>query len=295
MTCLIWRQHRGQLLWSSVVVAALGAAMLAVAHSADLWLADYHHWLAHLRAAGCPLPSETSGRVHAPSAGCRSLISRYRGGEQSSFAMAYNFAILVFEEGVPLVMVIVGALVGAPVVAREVEQRTQLVAWTQSVSRRRWYLTKVGVLATGLVIVGLVAGFANDRLQDPLTRGGLTSSRWPWFFSVGPLPAAEAVLAFALAVAIGARLRRTVPAVGGALVGFLFLFLVTGWAVRGLTPLSHVRGDRGAPGDSWMIGSGHYHPAVQYWPLQLTDVALLLLLSAALLGVGWRATRAQAV
>src|SRR5690349_22192626 len=45
------------------------------------------------------------------------------------------------------------------------------------------------------------------RSQIPLDRGGLTSSRWIWFFSIDLAPAAEAVLAFALAAAIGAYLR----------------------------------------------------------------------------------------
>jgi hypothetical protein len=64
-------------------------------------------------------------------------------------------------------------------------------------------------LAACLTFAGLVAGLANDRVQIPLTRGGLTSSRWVWFFSIDLAPAAEAVLAFALAVTIGAYLRRT--------------------------------------------------------------------------------------
>jgi hypothetical protein len=222
------------------------------------------------------------------------LLTHYRGGAQSSFASAYNYAIPVFEEGLPLVMVIIAVLVGAPLVAREVEQRTQLVAWTQSVARRRWFITKAVVLGAGVAAVGLVAGVVNDRLQIPLSAGGLTRSHWPWFFSIDLAPAAEAVAAFALAVALGAWLRRTLPAIGAALVGCLALFLLTGWAVRSLTPLSRTRGLRGAPDDSWLITSGEYHPASQYWPLQLTYVAILLLLTALLLAAGWRATRARA-
>lgn len=32
-------------------------------------------------------------------------------------------------------------------------------------------------------LAGLLAGLANDRTQIPLERGGLTGSRWIWFFS----------------------------------------------------------------------------------------------------------------
>ena len=152
--------------------------------------------------------------MHAPPPTCRSLLSRYPEGNSPRSRTPINFAIPVFEEGLPLLMVFLGVLVGAPLVAREVEQRTQLVAWTQSVSRRRWYATKTGILAIGLAIAGLLAGFANDRVQVPLNRGGLTSSRWIWFFSIDLAPAVEAVLAFALAVALGAYLRRTLTAIG---------------------------------------------------------------------------------
>jgi hypothetical protein len=221
-------------------------------------------------------------------------LAHYRGGAQSSFAQAYNFAIPVFEEGLPLLMVIIAILVGAPLVAREVEQGTHLVAWTQSISRRRWYVTKAVVLAAGVAIVGVIAGAANDWLQTPMTAGGLTLSRWPWFFSIDLTPAAEAVLAFAVAVALGAWLRRTLPAIGAALFAFLGLFLLTGWAIRSLTPLSSSAG-RGRPDDGWLIGSGSYHPASQYWPLQVTYLAILIVLATGLLAAGWRATRARAI
>ena len=295
MRCVLWRQHRGQLLWTTVVLGLACVAMVVVAHDADQWLARYEHWLAQLRAAGCSLPNSGKAVTHAPSAACHALLSRYPGGEQESFTRAYNFAIPLFEEGVVLLLVIIGVLIGAPMVAREVEQRTQLVAWTQSISRRRWFATKTAVLATGLALAGLVVGVANDRVQAPLTRGGLTSSRWPWFFSIDLTPAAETLLAFALAVALGACLRRTLAAVGAALVAYLALFLLTAWAVRSLTPLSRASGPRGTPDNSWLLGGGQYHPASQYWLLQLTHVTILLVLSAILLAGAWRTTRPRNV
>jgi hypothetical protein len=290
MKCLMWRQHRGQLAGIVAVLAATCLLALFVVHAADAWLADYHHWLTQMQAAGCQVLPQRSGVVHEP-AGCHALLQRYSSGEQDAFVHSYNFAIALFEEGLPLVLVIAGTLIGAPLVAREVEQRTQLVAWTQSVARRRWYVTKVAVLATGCAVTGVIAGVANDRVQLPLTQGGLTSSRWPWFFSIDLAPAAEIVLAFALAVALGAYLRRTLAAVGAALVSFLILFLASAWAVRSLTPTSHAGGPRALADSSWLVGGGRYHPADQYWPLQLTFVAILLLLACTLLAAGWRATR----
>jgi hypothetical protein len=152
-----------------------------------------------------------------------------------------------------------------------------------------------------LAVAGLAAGYAVYQLQRPLSDGGVTASRWMWFYSGGLTPAGEALLAFALAVAVGAWLRRTLPAVGAALVGFLVLLLVTGRAVQILTPVKYTTGPRwSAPDDAWrwQADGDHaipYHPAGQFWPLQLTFLAVLLLLAAGLLTLGWYATRTRAV
>jgi hypothetical protein len=76
---------------------------------------------------------------------------------------------------------------------------------------------------------------------------------------------------------------------------FLALFLVTGWVVRSLTPTSHATGPRGAPDGTWDLGGGRYHPAGQYWPLQITYVTILLALAVAVLAIGWLATRPRRV
>jgi hypothetical protein len=109
------------------------------------------------------------------------------------------------------------------------------------------------------------------------------------------------VLAFALAVACGALLRRTLPAIGAGLAGFTVLLLAARWAVQTLTPSSETTGPHfTAPPGSWILGSGTgapvpYHPASQYWPLQLILLTVLLALAAAALATGWHATRTPTV
>jgi hypothetical protein len=104
------------------------------------------------------------------------------------------------------------------------------------VPRRRWYLVKITTLAIGLALLGLIAGTTNAWLQRRLTAGDSTSSRWTWFTSANLALADEAVLAFALAVAFGALLRRTLAAIGAALAGFVVLLPGIRWAVMTLTP-----------------------------------------------------------
>jgi hypothetical protein len=304
MRCLIWRQHRGQALWVLLILAAMCTLMLVAGLAAAHWVASIRDARQSLKAAGCSVPQAGDQfRVLGPPVGkpgsCSALLRQLSLREAS--IGSYNFALFVFRECVPAAFAVIGALVGAPLVAREIEQRSQLAAWTQSVSRRRWYTTKVAALAAGLAVAGLAAGFANDWLQRPLTEGGLTSSHWPWFVSIDLALAGEAVLAFALAVAVGAWLRRTLPAIGGALIGSAVLLLGAWWAVRTLTPASRTTGPGfTVPPGGWIIqaqaGQGiPYHPASQYWPLQVTFLAILLALAAALLGAGWHATRTRAV
>ncbi len=302
MICLIWRQHRGQALWTVISVAALCALMVNFGLSAEHWLAGYHVWLRQLAAAGCPPPSAHSGAFHVRSAAtCAALKNRYPGSLQAAFASRYSFAILLSQDGLPAVFAIIGALIGAPLVAREVEQRTHLAAWTQSVSRRRWYITKIATLAAGLAVAGLMVGTANAWLQHQPTAGDTTSTRWSWFVSIHLALAGEAALAFALGVAFGALLRRTLPAIGAAVAAFAALLLGARWMVQALTPATKTTGPRfAAPSGSWVLGSGTgvpvpYHPASQYWPLQLILLTVLLAVAAAALASGWRATRTRAV
>jgi hypothetical protein len=302
MICLIWRQHRGQAWWTGISVAALCVVMAGFGLSAEHWLAGYHAWLRELAAAGCPPPNAHSGVFHVRSAAtCSALKDRYPGSLQATFATRYSFAILLSQNGLPAVFAIIGAMIGAPLVAGEVEQRTHLAAWTQSVSRRRWYTTKITALVTALTVAGLAAGAVNAWLQHQLAAGDTTSSRWSWFVSINLALAGEAALAFALAVALGAWLRRTLPAIGAALASFVLLLLGARWTVQVLTPAQTTIAPRFAPPPgSWLIGSAtgvpvHYHPASQYWPLQLILLATLLAAVAASFASGWQATRTRAV
>jgi len=71
--------------------------------------------------------------------------------------------------------------------------------------------------------------------------------------------------------------------------------------VQALTPASKTTGPHFTPPPgSWILGSATnasvpYHPAGQYWPLQLTLLTVLLALAAAALATGWHATRTRTV
>ena len=200
MTCLIWRQHRGQAVWTVIAVTALCVLMAGFGLSAEHWLAGYHSWLGQLATAGCPPPDARSGVFHVRSAAtCSALKDRYPGSLQAAFSARYSFAILFSQDGLPAAFALIGAMIGAPLVAREIEQRTQLAAWTQSVSRRRWYITKIGALAAALAVAGSPAqpmpgcstssppvtpraraGHGSSPSTWPRPARPCSHSRWPW-------------------------------------------------------------------------------------------------------------------
>jgi hypothetical protein len=129
-----------------------------------------------------------------------------------------------------LVPMLAGLFWGAPLIAREVEQGTHRLAWTQSISPRRWLAVKLGLLTLGatLVAVALTALFTWwARPWTLLTVEGNGYSRInPAFYDLqGTVLAASMLYAFAVGTAAGALIRRTVPAMAVTLAGYLALRL----------------------------------------------------------------------
>ncbi len=123
------------------------------------------------------------------------------------------FALLILP-------VLLGAPVGAPLLAREMEQRTHLLVWMQSVTRVRWLSMTVGLVLGA----GLLAGGAALTLMlcwySPFAHM-LGSFRSPAFNFSGPVLPAAGVLALSLGIAAGALTRRTVVAIFLTLLLFM--------------------------------------------------------------------------
>lgn len=141
--------------------------------------------------------------------------------------------------GMALVPAVIGAFWGAPLVARELEAGTHRLVWTQSVTRGRWFATKLGLTALATVIVVGVLTFAVTWWSEPLdgissrTRGNLPARLTPVAFAMrGVVPIGYAVFAVAVGVAAGVLLRRTVPAMALTLAVFTVVQLVVPQLVR---------------------------------------------------------------
>jgi hypothetical protein len=188
---LTWRQHRSEalVLGGSVLAAVAGLVVVELAMSRAI---------DQLGLAGCT--SLAGGH-------CAEAAGRFVTG----------FPILSPTVFLTLVPGVVGMFVGAPMVAREVDQGTHRLVWSQDVSRGRWLLAKsavlllLGALTVGVFTLALTWTLGTFfRIAAPL---GWGTAFEPFFFDVeGVVPVAAAIFALALGMAAGALLSRTLPA-----------------------------------------------------------------------------------
>lgn len=128
------------------------------------------------------------------------------------------------QSALPFVVTIAPALIGlffgAPLVAREIETGTFRLAWTQSVTRRRWLAVKVGVVGLSAMAIGGLLTWMADWWASPID--ALTQNRFglAQFGSHGVAPIGYAAFAFALGTATGVLLRRTIAAMAVTGAGF---------------------------------------------------------------------------
>jgi hypothetical protein len=127
-----------------------------------------------------------------------------------------------------LVPVLVGVFVGGPVLARELETGTFRFAWTQGCGRTRWVIAKLALLAIALTAAAQAFSLLFSWYFQPWFAKGLDGALAPQLFDLRGVDfAAWTLLAFALGVAAGALIRRTVPTLAAALAAWTGLDFAT--------------------------------------------------------------------
>lgn len=152
----------------------------------------------------------------------------------------------------------------APLVAREYEARTYVVAWTQDVTPERWLVSRTAHLLVATVVLAAVVGLAGtvvvDRIQAIAPDWNEPFASYEYESSI-PLQIAYAVFGFALGLLVSLTLRRTVMSIGVTVVGFAITRIAVAiWArphflppARALGPVS----DHGSPQASGLfVASG---------------------------------------
>lgn len=208
MIWLTWRQFRG-----AAVMTGSALLVLAVA------LAVTGPGLASAYASGIKTCVETND--------CGRFFDRFFDEYTVPF-MAVTLAVLVLPA-------LIGLFWGAPLITRELETGTHLLVWNQSVTRGHWLTVKLTVLGAAATAAACACGLAVTWWSDPLDKSaapgyGLMD---PLVFSGrGIAPMGYAVFAFALGVAVGMLVRRTLPAMAVTLALFAAVQLLMPLVVR---------------------------------------------------------------
>ena len=127
---------------------------------------------------------------------------------------------------------LVGAFWGAPLISREFEAGTHRLAWTQSVTRTRWLAAKVLVVGLVSLLVTGVLSLLVTWWSSPIDRAQANRFGSGLFGERNIVPLGYAAFGFALGIAAGLLIRRTIPAMAATLVGCLAARLAFTYAVR---------------------------------------------------------------
>jgi hypothetical protein len=135
-----------------------------------------------------------------------------------------------------VIPLVVGLLLGVPLIARDLEERTVSTAWAFAASRRRWLLHQlIPMVAIGVFLGGLLA-LASASLEDSRSVGGLWTSTFADASSFGSPVLAHALAALAVGLISGAVIGRTLPALIVAGVVVTVSLAVVGSAQSGWMP-----------------------------------------------------------
>ena len=234
MAWVTWRQHRAALIGVAVFLGALAVA---------LWLAgrQLHHAYAAALAACHP----------ASSLACPGAVNAFDGTN----GFLANGLIL---QAVP---VLIGAFVGAPVLARELETGTFRYAWTQGFGRWRWTLAKLVLLAVVLAAVAGVFSLLFSWYYQPYFVAGNDATSlteytpfFPGLFDLRGIGfAAWTLAAFAIGALAGALIRRVVPAIAATLAAYAGLAFAAGAWLRPAYMTPVITSNLNVPGSAWVM------------------------------------------
>jgi hypothetical protein len=285
MIWVTWRQHRTQ----AVICAALLCVIAIFAVALGVWMRSS---FSADGLAGCLANSGGSG--------CPAAISSFT--REFSGGVTLPLTLLLF-----VIPGFLGAVIGAPLLGAELERGTWRLAWSQTVPRTRWLVTKL-VLVTGvLVVFGVAVTLIMTWSRAPLDRLSIRLQPPPFNFE-GLSLTCSLLCAFGLAVLAGLLLRNTIGAmVAGYFaweVPFLIVTLLNG-PLHILTTTARMPCQAGCPGASTnsvppvtgnlgdlvvdVTRSGNqlvvdYLPASRFWTLQLIEGGLYLAVAVAALG-----------
>ena len=305
---LSWRQNRWLVVVGAAVVAVLAVLLSSEAHQIDLALAVPRHL-----GGTCGVTQNQA--IPGLSAACQHLYDT-----ELSHTDYWLSLDQVGLTGLPL---LIGMFVGAPLLAREYERRTHWLAWTQSVSRTRWFAAQLAMAAAVVLLATTALTALSDWFWHDYVASSSVLNNYRFadvtYASTGVMPVVYSLYALALGVAVGLLLRRTLPAIGvaGLLTGLtqFVLYQLRRQLYPAVSVVQPTNGGNGfiPPPGAWTVTSGvilpngsrvaegtgctvngcgpikgyygSYQPASHFWPLQFVESGILLALTLALLAL----------
>ncbi len=238
MIWVSWRQQRTETLIAVAIIAALAAVLVPT----GIGMADAFDRDGLSACLG-----------QNASEGCGSAIQ--------AFLMRYEW-LDNLTSWFTLVPGLIGVLLAASFVL-ELENGTYRLAWTQSITRRRWIVTRLGACIAAALVAGTAMTLLVTWWRTPIV--DLTGRMDGGVFDFeGTVTAGYVLFALGLALAVGAVWRRTVPALIVAFMGYVAVrvFVDTWLRQRFQAPLSEVW--RQAPGSSPKADLQHAWVLEQY-------------------------------
>jgi hypothetical protein len=284
-----WRQHRSEALTCLgllIVLFALGAVVTSAMRGA--FTSD---------GLSCVAGNAVSTSCQQ---GVGSFMHKFSGPVNIGF-----WALMLFIPG------LIGVLIGAPLLGRELETGTWRLAWSQTVPRTRWLVVMVSLTGGGLIVLGALMTLIITWFRAPMDK--LTGHFVTQAFDYEGLVLTSYILAaFGLAVLTGLLLRRSIPAMVAAFVPWLGIRIVAETLLRPayLAPVTLVepcgppagcsinQGITTVPPQTGHVGDWvlniipragqiivRYQPASRFWTFQFIEAGIFVAIALAALAL----------
>jgi hypothetical protein len=244
MNALIWRLHHRQVWFALAALAALGV-LLAI--TGIVMANDYSSFMASCGATNS----------------C---------GDASSVLFRGDGAIMDVVDATLVVPLLFGIFWGAPLLAKEYEDGTQSLAWTQRVTRRRWMNANVQWVFAAAVVWAAAMAALVSWWRGP---ENAIDNRFSTFDIQGIVPVAYAVFAVALGIATGSLIKRVLPAIATTFGVFVAVRALIGVYLRPhfMTPVTKILPltslATGGPPGAWVLSNGVLGPGGRPVPVPI--------------------------
>jgi len=187
--------------------------------------------------------------------GAVSLYLLLIGQQARSFSGVAGHSLTLTAALFQVIPALIGAFVGAPVLAKELETGTFRYTWTQGFGRARWTVATLAPLAVVVTVLAGAVGFLFSWCYSPLIGGHYGSNLLDGntFDLHGVAFAAWTLTAFSIGVLAGILTRRVIPAMLATMVAWSGLAVVTGVFLRPHYEAPLVSSSPNLPSTDWVM------------------------------------------